>query len=111
MIYQHPLGYLLGLEGLALLRAFNGEHGYLPHHKHATSEYLTAALPAGLQLRHCEEMRFPWLDPAEAPPPRRTRPDHPSDIWTLRPWCPAAFRAAYNGSPLMIFWEFQRAAS
>ena len=27
MIYQHPLGYLLGLEGLALLRAFNGEQG------------------------------------------------------------------------------------
>ena len=27
MIYQHPLGYLLGLQGLALLRAFNGEHG------------------------------------------------------------------------------------
>jgi hypothetical protein len=27
VIYQHPLGYLLGLEGLALLRAFNGEHG------------------------------------------------------------------------------------
>jgi hypothetical protein len=56
-------------------------------------------------------MRFPWLDPAEAPPPRRTRPDHPSDIWTLRTWCPAAFRAAYGGSPLMIFWKFQRAES
>ena len=88
-----------------------GGHGYLPHHKHATSEYLTAALPAGLQVRHCEEMRIPCLDPAEAPPPRRTRPDHPSDIWTLHPWCPAAFRAAYSGSPLMIFWKFQRAAS
>ena len=27
----------------------DGGHGYLSHHKHATSEYLTAALPAGLQ--------------------------------------------------------------
>jgi hypothetical protein len=54
-----------------------GGHGYLPHHKHATSEYLTAALPAGLQVRHCEEMRSPCLDPADAPP-RRTRPGHPS---------------------------------
>ena len=27
MIYQHPLAYLLGLEGVALLRAFAGEHG------------------------------------------------------------------------------------
>ncbi|WP_026403872.1 class I SAM-dependent methyltransferase [Actinomadura rifamycini] len=26
MIHQHPLAYLLGIEGLALLRAFTGEH-------------------------------------------------------------------------------------
>ena len=26
MIYQHPLAYLLGLQGTALLRAFNGEY-------------------------------------------------------------------------------------
>ena len=44
-----------------------GGHGYMPHHKHATSECLTAALPAGLQVRHFEEMRFPCLDPARSP--------------------------------------------
>jgi ubiquinone/menaquinone biosynthesis C-methylase UbiE len=27
VIYQHPLAYLIGLEGLALLRAFSGVHG------------------------------------------------------------------------------------
>ncbi len=27
MIYQHPLGYLLGIEGAALMRAFNGDYG------------------------------------------------------------------------------------
>ena len=26
MIYQHPLAYLLGLEGIALLRAFSGAY-------------------------------------------------------------------------------------
>lgn len=26
MIYEHPLAYLLGLEGIALLRSFTGEH-------------------------------------------------------------------------------------
>jgi hypothetical protein len=26
-IHQHPLAYLLGLEGVALMRAFAGEHG------------------------------------------------------------------------------------
>lgn len=72
---------------------------------------ITPPYLGGLQVRHCEEMRFPCLDPAAAPPPHRTRPDHPSGIWTLRPWCPAAFRAASSGSPLMIFWKFQRAES
>ena len=28
VVYQHPLGYLLGLEGLALLRAWAGDDGY-----------------------------------------------------------------------------------
>lgn len=28
MIYQHPLAYLLGMEGLALLRAWAGDHDY-----------------------------------------------------------------------------------
>lgn len=28
MIYQHPLAYLLGMEGLALLRAWAGDYGY-----------------------------------------------------------------------------------
>ena len=27
LLWQHPLAYLLGLEGVALLRAFAGEHG------------------------------------------------------------------------------------
>jgi hypothetical protein len=26
VIYQHPLAYLLGLQGVALLRAYNGEY-------------------------------------------------------------------------------------
>ena len=26
MIYQHPLAYLVGLQGVALLRAYNGEY-------------------------------------------------------------------------------------
>src|SRR4051812_46076077 len=27
MMFQHPLAYMLGLEGVALMRAFAGEHG------------------------------------------------------------------------------------
>jgi ubiquinone/menaquinone biosynthesis C-methylase UbiE len=88
-----------------------GGYGYLPHYNRFTSEYLTAALPLGFQLRHCEELRHPEMDPAAAPAAEQVRPGHPSDIWTLRSWCPAAYRAAYSGRPLLIFWHFQLASS
>jgi ubiquinone/menaquinone biosynthesis C-methylase UbiE len=90
-----------------VMRMPDGRYGYLPHHKRITSEYLTAALPLGLQVRHCEELRSPVRDPATAPAAERRFPDHPSDIWTLRSWCPAAAAAAHSGNPLLIFWLFQ----
>jgi hypothetical protein len=34
-------------------------------------------------------------------------PERPSDIWTLHPWYPAAYRAALSDNPCMIFWHFQ----
>jgi SAM-dependent methyltransferase len=87
----------------------DGTYRYLTNYQHATSEYLSAALPRGLQVLSCEELRHPWKDPADAPPPERVRPDHPSDIWTLKAWCPAAHQAADNGRPMLIFWHFQLA--
>jgi ubiquinone/menaquinone biosynthesis C-methylase UbiE len=85
----------------------DGSYGYLPHRRRMTSEYLTAALPLGLEVRHCEELRFPHRDPAQAPPPKRVLPEHPSDIWTLRGWYPAAHYTAVSGSPMLIFWDFE----
>src|SRR5258708_26070098 len=55
-------------------------YGYMPHHSRMTSEYLTAALPLGFEVRHCEELRVPHRDPADAPPPERVLPEYPSDI-------------------------------
>ena len=88
----------------------DGGYGYLPHYKRVTSEYLTTALPLGLQVRHCQELRIPRRNPSDAQPPERLLPDHPSDIWTLRAWLPTASVAAYNGNPLLIFWHFQLAS-
>ncbi|HXS62171.1 MAG TPA: class I SAM-dependent methyltransferase [Streptosporangiaceae bacterium] len=85
----------------------DGSYGYMPHHPRMTSEYLTAALPLGFEVRHCEELRVPHRDPADAPPAERVLPEHPSDIWTLRGWYPAAHYAANNGSPMLIFWDFE----
>jgi ubiquinone/menaquinone biosynthesis C-methylase UbiE len=84
-----------------------GGYGYLPHYSRFTSEYLVAALPLGFQVRRCEELRAGWSDPDEAPPPVRILPQHPSDIWTLQDWCPAATQAAKNGDPILIIWHFQ----
>jgi ubiquinone/menaquinone biosynthesis C-methylase UbiE len=86
----------------------DGEYGYFPLYIRATSEYLTAALAQGLQVRHCEEVRHPWKDPIDAPPPQRESPGLPPSIWTLRDWIPAAHRAAYNDAPMLIFWDFER---
>lgn len=89
-------------------RLADGSYGCLPHYPRATSEYLTLALPLGFQVRHCEELRHPPFDPAQAPSPAtRELPDHPSDFWALRPWYPAAARAASAGNPVLIFWHFQ----
>jgi ubiquinone/menaquinone biosynthesis C-methylase UbiE len=85
----------------------DGSYGYLPHRSRMASEYLAAALPLGFEVRRCEELRVPHRDPDAAPPPERVLPEHPSDIWTLRAWHPAAAYAAYNGSPMLIFWDFQ----
>jgi ubiquinone/menaquinone biosynthesis C-methylase UbiE len=88
-----------------------GGYGYLPHYNRFTSEYLTSAIPLGFAVRSCQEIRVPHRDPAQARPPERILPDHPSDVWTLRWWCPEAYCAAHNGAPMLIFWDFQLTSS
>lgn len=88
----------------------DGSYGYIPHHPRMTSEYLTAALPLGFEVRHCEELRVPHRELVDAPPAERVRPEHPSDIWALRGWYPVAYRAASNGNPMLIFWDFELAS-
>jgi len=87
----------------------DGDFGYLPHHNRPASEYLAAALPLGFQVRRCEEPRppYPAIDPHAKP--SGTLPDHPSDIWSLWPRCPAAVNAAYRDTPALIIWHFQLA--
>jgi ubiquinone/menaquinone biosynthesis C-methylase UbiE len=84
-----------------------GDFGYLPHRNHLTSEYLGAALPLGLQVRRCEEICLPdpAMDPDATPPAAPV--DHPSDIWSLQLWCPAAANAFSRDTPVAIIWHFQ----
>ena len=84
-----------------------GDFGYLPHRNHLASDYLDAALPLGFQVRRCQEPRLPYpaIDPNAKLP--SAPPEHPSDIWSLWPWCPAAVNAAYRDTPVLIVWHFQ----
>lgn len=93
-----------------VLKLADGSYGYLPHYPRNTSEYLTAALPLGFEVRSCEEFRSPVRDQSDLPEPQRELPEHPSDIWTLRQWYPAGARAALSGNPCLIFWHFQLGA-
>lgn len=78
---------------------------FLPQHMHLASEYVSAALPLGLQVRRCEEPRMlPAPETHRDPPPG---PASPADVATLNAWCPEAARAAYRDVPVLIIWHFQ----
>ena len=100
---------LFGFLGTPVVKALPADgFGYLPHHTHLASDYLAAALPLGLEVRRCEEPRFPdpVIDPDEKPD--TAVPEfYPAAHWTLQPWCPAATNAAYRDTPAVIIWHFQ----
>lgn len=135
MIHEDPRAYLLGLESMALLRAFTGEFGRglpsmlragpaaippvrctdgrpgrLSSYRHPIGDYLRAALAAGLQLRRCEEPLVPAGErPARADPSDTFGPVGPWELW---PWSLAALvpEAAYAvsaGAPALVVWHFQ----
>lgn len=106
---------LIGDIGLPLVRTgSDGSVGFMPIWSRLASDYLTAALPLGLQVRRCEEPRRPspliaddGTDPhTRAQAPERV-PGKPPNIWALHPFCPAAANAAWRGNPAAIIWHFE----
>lgn len=95
----------------------DGRPGYVPGWVHPTSAYLQAALPAGLQVRRCEEpgYRDDLVDATGTPPgdgeplERYVAADELPDIWSLHPWAPTATNAAYRDKAALIVWHFQLA--
>ena len=130
VIYQHPLAYLLGLEGVTVLWAFSGayglplvkvgpeaELGYMRTYARLASDYLAAALPLGLEARRCEEPRrlSPLVgddgtDLYDGIRPPDHVPGNPPDIGALHRFYPAATNAAWRGQPAAIIWHFQLSA-
>jgi SAM-dependent methyltransferase len=85
----------------------NNEPGLVASYRHTPGDFLRAALPAGLQVRRCEEPRGSGDD--QPPPPPRADPAPGG--WHEWPWSlldidPEATRAAW-AVPGVIVWHFQ----
>jgi SAM-dependent methyltransferase len=77
----------------------DGRPSILAEYHRPLSEYLSAALPLGFQVRHCEE---PGRPPAAYVGPHRT-----DMSWELLHWCPDAAAAAHDNVPVVVIWHFQ----
>ncbi|WP_370969378.1 class I SAM-dependent methyltransferase [Amycolatopsis sp. cg9] len=98
----HPESVARG--SIPSLRGPDGRPGRLASHRHLVGDYLRAALAAGLTPLRCKEPCLPTKDPA----PAATEPGP----WELWPWSlaalvPDAARAAGQGAPALLVWDFQ----
>ena len=105
---MHP--EIVALGSIPCVRLAGGEPGRLPAHRHLVGDYLRAALPVGLRPVRCEEPRLrgggdprSTGDSAAGPGPWDLWP------WSLQELVPEATRAATDGVPAMLFWDFERA--
>jgi ubiquinone/menaquinone biosynthesis C-methylase UbiE len=101
---------------LARIRS-DGSFGYMRIWSRLASDYLAAALPLGLEVRRCDELRQEHAIVGDdgtdldcgTPSPEHV-PGNPPNIWALHPICPAATNAAWLGKPRAIIWHFQLSA-
>jgi hypothetical protein len=118
MTYRHPLAYLMGVEGFALLRAYAGEYD---------QEFVEARLAEMRVLLDAATLIGDGIDAGEIDTVEGYRAhaagyDRPGNglidieqpivshsCWDLHEWCPDAVRAAFTGTPVAIIWHFQRA--
>ncbi len=107
---------LIGDIGLPLAggKTSTGAWRYMPAWTRFVSEYLSVALPLGLQVRSCTEPRRPSplvnndgssaTDGAPAPAHHH---DEPPSVWALHRFAPDATNAAWAGQPAALIWHFQ----
>lgn len=94
-------------------------------HRHLASDYIAAALAAGLRVRRCLEPRSSGVGEPPSSTPDESAPDEstPDDSGALReltpapwefwPWwpmevVPEAAGAAWGGLPVLVIWDFER---
>ncbi|WP_205710853.1 class I SAM-dependent methyltransferase [Isoptericola sp. BMS4] len=126
LVVSDTRGYYVGSPLYPLVEGADGEFGYIPNWRHATSEYLRAALPVGLAPRFCREYAGGGADDVDGgrefaaaassgaggfdptAPTEFQDPSMPPNIWEMMPWVEDAGRAAYAGAPVLIVWDFER---
>jgi SAM-dependent methyltransferase len=84
----------------------DGRPAVLAEHHHTLSAYLSAALPLGFQVRHCEEIGGGTDIPATPPPKPGPLPTHVSWEIQLRCWRAASYAMHV---PSVVIWHFQLA--
>jgi SAM-dependent methyltransferase len=84
----------------------NDEPGLVASYRHTAGDYLRAALPAGFQVRRCEEPRGSVDGPIPLPPTDMTVGNWRDWPWSLLDLVPEATRAAW-AVPSTIIWLFE----
>jgi SAM-dependent methyltransferase len=77
----------------------DGRPTILTEYHRPLSEYLSAALPWGFQVRRCEEPGRPRAT--------YSGPCQTDMSWELLHWCPEAAAAAHENVPVVVIWHFQ----
>lgn len=95
------------------VRLPDGTPGRLETYRHPVGDYLRAALPAGFQVRRCEEPLIPLPEPSEVRDPPRVPGVGPWEVWpwSLADLVPEAAAAANAGVPVEIIWHFELTGS
>ncbi len=86
-----------------------GGPGLVPSYIHQVGDYLRAALPLGLQVRRCEEVRPPVTTDEPAPVTSLDPGGWERWPWSLIDLVPEAARA--SAAPTTLVWHFQLADS
>lgn len=84
----------------------DGEPGLAATYRHQPTDYLRAALAAGLRVRRCEEQVVTYPD-GPAPEPTTDPGPWMDWPWSLNDLIPVALRAGWN-TPETIVWHFQQ---
>jgi SAM-dependent methyltransferase len=98
----------VALGSVPRMRTTDGRPGLMLAPRHRASDYLNAALPVGLQVRRCEEPRQSGGDHRAAMAQSIETGPWDEWPWSMLPIIPAAAGAAWNGTPALIMWHFQR---